>query len=159
MITSRCLRYVLHMLDLGVDGTSVGLPSSYYNKIGSPEGTILDSGTNTFVIGGEAFDAVEKLMLAQCDQEPLQGVCNVPQDKNLFSGACFPMDAADIDAFPSVYVTLDQASPLSIGGQQYLIQHPEKDGHYCLGIQSSGPSGFTILGNVFQVSWCALTNK
>ena len=60
------------------------------------------------------------------------------------------MTALDIAQFPAVAVTLEGTGELAISGEQYLIPHPEKQGHYCMGIQSSGMNGFTILGNVFQ---------
>lgn len=144
--------YVLDMVDLAVSGHSVGLPSSYYNKIGpaGSQGTILDSGTNTFVIGGEAYTRVQAAMVAGCDSNPLHGVCDVAANATIFSGACFAMTEEQIAAYPPVGVELSNTGLLTIGGAEYLIPHPEKQGHYCMGIQSSGPNGFTILGNVFQ---------
>lgn len=54
--------YVIGVVDAAVDGTSLGLPASVYNKLSG--GTILDSGTNTFVITGEAYAAIEMRMEA-----------------------------------------------------------------------------------------------
>lgn len=74
----------------------------------------------------------------RCDATPLHGICDVPKANNLFAGGCFAMTAEQVDAFPSVSVTLKGTKPLALKGSDYLIAHPSKDGAYCLGIQSSG---------------------
>lgn len=145
--------YVLNVTDLLIDGVSAGLPQPSYNKIGTPPGTILDSGTNTFVISGEAYDILTKRTVANCAAKPLHGVCDAPAGATIFDGACFAMSAAQRAAYPTVSPVLMGTGPLGVKPETYLLPHPEKEGHYCMGIQSSGPGGFTILGNVFQANY------
>eukprot|EP01027_Heterolobosea_sp_BB2_P024116 GEZU01036300.1.p1 GENE.GEZU01036300.1~~GEZU01036300.1.p1 ORF type:complete len:234 (-),score=72.71 GEZU01036300.1:82-783(-) len=147
--------YVIYMTDLSVNGVTLGLPSPMYNKIGG--GTILDSGTNTLVVTEAAYEILFARFVEYCSsaQVPLVGVCGAGVEANatLFAGECFPMTSEDIAKFPSVEVTLRgvENAPFVLRGEDYLIQHPDLGaGTYCLGIQSSGLGGFTILGNVFQ---------
>lgn len=135
--------YVIRAVDMGLSGDSFGLSSSTYNRIGG--GTILDSGTNTLVIAGEAYNILQDQF---CKKYPkLPGACG---PTSLFDGNCYDISFDVIDQYPTVYITLDGTGQLEIRGRDYLIPHREKNGKFCLGIQSSGIGGFTILGNVFQ---------
>eukprot|EP01104_Vermistella_antarctica_P002845 TRINITY_DN13045_c0_g1_i1.p1 TRINITY_DN13045_c0_g1~~TRINITY_DN13045_c0_g1_i1.p1 ORF type:complete len:486 (+),score=80.89 TRINITY_DN13045_c0_g1_i1:28-1458(+) len=140
--------YVMEMLDIAVNGTSLGLPSPTYNKIAN--GTILDSGTNTLVVNGDAYDIIRQQFSAMCNVTRLPGICNVPANETLFDGVCYQIQPEDLSLFPEVSITLNGTVPLSITGKDYLLPHPEKHGNLCMEIQSSGPGGFTILGNVFM---------
>jgi len=141
--------YVLKVEDIGVDGRTLGLPAQMYNQIGG--GTILDSGTNTFVVNSEAYDIIFARFIDYCTVADLVGICDVRANLTIFHpGTCYNMTQADIDAYPPVSVTLEGTEPLTLRGRDYLIPHPELDGRYCMGIQPSGLGGFTILGNVFQ---------
>jgi hypothetical protein len=144
--------YVLEWIDLGVAGKSVGLPSSTYNRIAN--GTILDSGTNTLVVAGEAYPLVAALVCAHAP--PISGLCDA--NKGIFAGGCFAMTQQQVDAFPPVYVKLRGTDHLELRGRDYLLLHPEKD-LYCMGIQSSGAGGFSILGNVFQHRWYTVFDR
>jgi len=147
--------YVLNITDVGVNGQSLGLPSSIYNKIAG--GTIVDSGTYNLVINGDAYDVLFAIFLEMCSTTDLIGVCSPPANETLFAGYCFEMTQSQIDAFPNITITVDNVRPLNIQGKYYLLRN--NTSQYCLGIQSSGIGGFTILGNVFQQPFYIVFNR
>eukprot|EP01090_Pellita_catalonica_P008674 TRINITY_DN19762_c0_g1_i1.p1 TRINITY_DN19762_c0_g1~~TRINITY_DN19762_c0_g1_i1.p1 ORF type:complete len:384 (-),score=40.73 TRINITY_DN19762_c0_g1_i1:45-1196(-) len=155
--------YVIEMLDLNVDGKSVGLPSSFYNKIGNGKvaGTIIDSGTNTLVVGQAAYDILFLYFLEKCNSTNLKGICNLLPQDTLFSGKCFHLNKEELGQFPSVGFELRgiPAGSLKIPPAEYLKPHPEKDNKYCLEIQSAGVGGFTILGNVAQAPFYIIFDR
>ena len=153
------LWYSIEIEDMGVSGTSLKLPKSMYNKLGG--GTIIDSGTNTFVVSEEIYDVIFARFIDVCASRNLVGLCNVSSNKTLFSGNCFDMTEEEIDQFPRVGVKFKGTEQvwLNVTGRDYLWKHAEKGGKYCLEIQSSGPGGFTILGNVFQLPFYIIFDR
>jgi len=145
--------YYLLMTSIQVDGRDLGMNPEYYINTG----TILDSGTNTLVLDVAAYSIMAGYFELICEETHLVGICDLLFQESLFGGVCFNMTAADIDAFPEVTIVLPVANStyefmeLSISGADYLLEHPEKAGAYCLGIQPA--VGFFVIGNVMQIPY------
>jgi len=133
--------YCVSMEDLLVNGKSVGVDSSVYNKYH----TIVDSGTTLFYIPQRAYNAMMTLMKANCSSQSLKGICD--NDSGFL--ACqsgVSLTQSQIDEYPSLTVSLDNNVELTIDGNDYLV--PVGGGEYCFGIQAGSTQFPTILGDV-----------
>lgn len=137
---TKKLWFVVTMNDFKVGTSSLGYGSSAYAD------AIVDSGTTLFLMPNSPFNTMKQKFQGICSVTNLVGVCGVAPGKSLFDGECYKMTPAQINAFPSVSVSLAGVSPLTLQPSDYLL---DQQGYKCLGIQNSGGSG-TILGDVFM---------
>jgi hypothetical protein len=134
--------YSVHMEDFRVNGVSVGVSPSVYNQVGC----IVDTGTPVPALPQAAFDALRSVLLANCSDNPLLGVCRgvAAPNATLFDSVCFAMSPDDIAAFPVLSFELTGVS-LSYAPSAYL-----RPMYYCdaggVGLALSADSDFTVLG-------------
>jgi len=140
--------YVVEMLDLQVNGESIGVSQDVFNN---PR-CIVDSGTTALLLPNEAFMAVQRIFEGLCSRIFLPGVCNAATGYSLFNGYCYPMTANEKSNFPLLGISLKGlSSELIRTPNDYLISVGENI--ECLGIASSGIGNevvSTVLGDVFM---------
>jgi len=134
------LYYSVTVEDFGIDGVSLGYGST---TLSSPM-AIVDSGTTLLLIPTSVYNAFVAQLQTGCT---LQGACGTD---NIFDGNCVSMTTTQLDAYPSVYITLaDIVTPFVLESTDYLIPY---QGFYCMGIGDSNGDG-TLLGDVFMQPW------
>jgi hypothetical protein len=127
-------------------GMTIGVSSYDLNYYG----VIVDSGTTLLIVDSQIFQAIEKLFMTNCTQNPLVGVCNVTKGEGLFDGKCFTMTNAQVADFPPLTLKLKGIpNGLTITGFDYLWQGTGVPGQYCLGIQAMSGDLPVIIGDVF----------
>jgi len=111
----------------------------------------VDTGTVFPTLPPAAFYALKNLLLANCSQNPLLGICRGVKGPNetLFDSFCFSFTQEDIEQFPTfqfILAGIDQLTiSLSYSPKSYLRQQ-----YYCndgtFGIGLDKEEGFSILG-------------
>jgi len=140
--------YNMALLDVALNGTSIGMPSFTYSWVNDQIGTFIDSGTSIILFGPSTFSAFQSTFQSMfCD---LPFVCS---DQNLFNGYCPSQSelAPYIDQFPNIdfnFLGDDGESEVwvSVPASSYLMP---ANNQYCLGVQGViGISG--VLGDLFM---------
>ena len=87
---------------------------------------------------------MSELKSAMCTDEALK------QCEELWGNTCVDLEDADVDAYPSLSMNLDNGLSLDMSPRDYILQGSpvaDKPGQWCLGIRdggSAGGSGFII---------------
>jgi len=116
---------------------------------------IIDSGTNILLLPNQAFNSMKTIFVNNCTQNPLVGVCGT--GKTIFDGACFPLTAKQMAAYPPLVINLEGAT-LSVPYYSYLVV-VDTPGQYCLGILPTGVGGFTIFGDTIMENYLVSFNR
>ena len=135
--------YTITVVDFQVEGQSIGVSPNVYNK---PGPSIVDSGTPFPTLPIEAYEALRKLMLAQCKKVDLPGICNTPPNKSLFDNTCFKLTPEEIAKFPMFEMVLDGNVSLSYPPTSYLQYMYYCDSPDEVGLALSEDQNFTIVG-------------
>jgi len=156
--------YGIKMLDLRVNGKSIGVSSNIYNR----KFCIVDSGTVMPTIPVPAFEALRASFLELCLSSPLVGVCvgAISPNQTLFDGVCYNLTASQIAQFPTLQFVLPAASNdttteilLEYTPQQYLQTQ-----YYCNSPESVGfgvdqDSDFTVIGAELMMGYHTIFDR
>jgi len=141
--------YNMAMLDVLVDGVSIGLPAVVYSYLNDQIGTFIDSGTSIVLFGPAIFAAFQSLW--QANYCSLPGVCgnNHPL---IFDGDCLTTTQMgnSLASFPTIQFVFNgennEAVSLSVPPTAYFMF---VNNQYCFGFnQAIGISA--VLGDVFM---------
>jgi len=110
---------------------------------------ILDSGTNILLLPTQAFNSMKTIFVNNCSNSHLVGVCG--SGPTIFDGACFPLTAPQIAAYPPLTVNL-QGATLNVPPTSYLVV-VDTPGQYCLAVLPTGPGGFLIIGDTIMENY------
>jgi len=147
--------YLVKMKDLLVGGKSIGVNPNVYS--GGFGGSIIDSGTNIFLLPDPAFRALHKTFRALCSTTQLKGICDKNATHTLFDGYCFKLTSDDLSKFPTMTISLEGVT-LTMKPTQYLVVETTP-GIYCLGVINTGEGGFTILGDTVLNPYVSLFDR
>jgi len=144
----------IHVLDIYVGNTSVGVPSFFYWTTNDVIGGFVDSGTSVFLVAPAMFQSIQNIFQTQYSNLP--GVANV-----LFNGGC--VSEADmgnqLHNFPTVYVIIPDeqgvAHSLPMPPESYLMNMNQA---YCNGIVGNVGTGI-IMGDVFMQNYYIVFDK
>eukprot|EP01124_Arcella_intermedia_P008645 TRINITY_DN154_c0_g1_i1.p1 TRINITY_DN154_c0_g1~~TRINITY_DN154_c0_g1_i1.p1 ORF type:complete len:441 (+),score=70.18 TRINITY_DN154_c0_g1_i1:55-1323(+) len=137
--------YTVTLNDWLMGSQSLGLSSYDLNY----DGVIVDSGTTLLIVDTQILGAIQKVLVSNCTQNPLVGVCNVAAGQGLFDGKCFNLTDQQVSAFPPLTLMLQGTKGLTISPFDYLWQGTGVPKQYCLGIQAMDDLG-VIIGDVFM---------
>jgi len=119
--------YAIEIFDMGTDGASFGLTNDQLNMAGYYVPTIVDSGTTELILNNEISTAFVDSLLNLCSQGVnLVGFCGIPIDNatNILNGfSCYNLTTQDLDAYPSLYITIDQGYTITLQGSDYLVPY------------------------------------
>jgi len=142
--------YVVQMVDLFVENTSIGASLSELNGNHS----IVDSGTTLMIINYPAFNKLVSTLQVYCQQFPayLRSLCYPDQNGNsIFSGGlCWNLKYTDIIHFPTLNLQLNNTTKLALGPEYYFL---EVSNAFCFGIMPGSGELGTILGDVFMQAY------
>lgn len=151
--------YSVNLNDVVVGKTSIGVPSYVYNNP-MYDGTVIDSGTNIFLLPGTAFSALKKTFRDQCSTNDLFGVCGQNATNTIFDNQlCFPMTLAQRQAYPDITLTFDPNVKVTMTYAEYIIEFVPGSGKYCLGVINTGANGFTIIGDTNMSRYVSLYDR
>jgi len=142
--------YQVTITDMGTDGTSFGLTQAQLNQVVANAPTIVDSGTTELILNSASSSALNSALNKLCsDGAGLVGYCGILANETIFAGFCYAMQTSDIQAYPSVYVTIGGATITLQGSDWVLPGRGCPSGYYASGINwfSNAP---TILGDTFM---------
>lgn len=120
--------YSITMSGISVGGVAVPFSST---------DIILDSGTNVLLLDSDTFSAVQT-QFTQCS--------TCPHVNSFFNGGCHNLTASELAAYPPLQLQFGSVT-LSMPPRSYLVEHPAHNNARCLGIISTGPGGFLIIGD------------
>jgi hypothetical protein len=121
--------YAVNMNGLSVGGVAIPF---------SQQDVVLDSGTNILLLDPTTYGAFQN-QLTQCS--------NCAHVNSLFNGACHNLTASEVNAFPSLQLSLDAGVVLTMPPSSYLVPHTLHGGALCLAVLSSGAGGPIIVGD------------
>jgi len=151
MNNGQLLYYPVNLVDLKVNGKSLGMNSSSLN---GNYGALVDSGTTLTILPSAVFAQLRAVFESMCSSYNLPGVCNAQTNQSIFDGNCVPMTEQDRSAFPTISYGVDKIGDLTVSNVQYLISQNSTSQDvltWCLGIQASPDTEIvTILGDTFM---------
>lgn len=103
-----------------VGGFSLG-PARIFNTPG-----IVDSGTPFLTLPTSSLALFKAHLLANCSQNPLVGVCNVPSNATVFEGACVSMTKNQISAWPTISIQLAGGVVLNVTKREGFVCCPNE---------------------------------
>lgn len=154
--------YGVNMLDIVVDGVSIGVDPSVYN-----DGTaIVDSGSSAVSIPETAFSALKSTFGKLCKTRCLKGVCDCtfkkPLQSTIFNGRCDLMSKQDIARFPDVQIKMEGGVVVDYNASDYLqtgTTFCDKGGFYTTAFSSMSDGSGTILGDSFMKGYVVIHDR
>lgn len=144
--------YNIYTVDMAVGGKRLGLSSSTYND-GS---TTVDSGTTLAYIPTPAMDKIKDILIANCSNNRLVGVCDVSRDETIFDGFCFALSAGQLAMYPDIQLIAGEDNPITIDfpAVSYVSQGFCSDpSAYSAAFQAGGGKGSgTLLGDPIMIA-------
>lgn len=144
--------YAVSMTDFTVNGVSVGVDPSVYTRVAC----IVDTGTPVPTLPAPAYSALRQMLLANCDQNPLQGICVGVKSANatLLDGECYVLTESEIAAFPTLSFVLMGVNvtytPAAYLRSMYYCDSSSndavRDGGRMVGLALAQDDDFTVLG-------------
>ena len=105
-------RYEMNLMEITVAGESI--------KGSTTKQAILDSGTNILLLPSTPYNSLESILLANCTNNNLVGMCGVTP--NLFTfGTCFALTDEQLDMYPPLALSLDNGLTLEMSPRDYLV--------------------------------------
>ena len=142
--------YQVTITDMGTDGTSFGLSQAQLNEAAGGAPTIVDSGTTQLMLNNYASNAFNSALNKLCSNGAnLVGYCGLLPNETIFAGWCFSMQTSDVQAYPSIYITIG-GTTITLQGTDWVLPGAGcPSGSYSSGIAwfSNSP---TILGDTFM---------
>eukprot|EP00009_Paramoeba_aestuarina_P001226 CAMPEP_0201507170 /NCGR_PEP_ID=MMETSP0161_2-20130828/916_1 /ASSEMBLY_ACC=CAM_ASM_000251 /TAXON_ID=180227 /ORGANISM="Neoparamoeba aestuarina, Strain SoJaBio B1-5/56/2" /LENGTH=375 /DNA_ID=CAMNT_0047901463 /DNA_START=310 /DNA_END=1434 /DNA_ORIENTATION=- len=135
--------YEVTIEDMLVNGESLGVSSSTYNR----GGAIVDSGTTDFCIPDAAYQSLYDNLHDNCNHVNLVGVCGVSYSKSIFNGYCYKMTQAEVQAYPSIEIKMDNNVKIFVPSQYWVTSDYCRSGEYALALESLGFGEGTIMGD------------
>jgi hypothetical protein len=132
--------YSITMTSILVGGVAVQFSSA---------DAILDSGTNVLLLDSDTFSAVQT-QFTQCS--------NCAHVNSFFNGGCHNLTASELAAYPPLQLQFGTAT-LSMPPRSYLVEHPAHNNARCLGIISTGPGGFLIIGDTTMWEYTTIFDR
>ena len=157
--------YVVNVTDMRVANKSLGVSYKVYNR----DDAIVDSGTAQFIIPQAAYQAIKTMLLQNCSNNYLHGVCDVPNSETIFdNGNCFNFTEDQVMMYPEIQLvmtgvknTQSEEAVVSLGPQYYLMPPSGKETRdsLCMGIiYMQGYEG-TAVGDVLLQAFLTVYDR
>lgn len=140
--------------DVQANGVSLG-PSSIFNTPG-----IVDSGTPFLTLQATAFENLKMILLKNCSQNALPGVCGVPQNTtSLFDGGCFALTDAEKSLFPEITISFQGGASIVVSPKMYLIPMYQCSEANTVGLAIVSDPQFTVISGSVLLHFASVYDK
>jgi hypothetical protein len=143
----------IHVLDITVGPTSVGIPDFFYWTTNDVIGGFVDSGTSVFLVAPAIYESIQNIFETQYG--------TLPGVNTLFNGGCVSDQAMgnQVPNFPNINVMIPNEQgdvfTITMPPQSYLLHSQQS---YCLGIVGNAGTGI-IIGDVFMQNYYIVFDK